>query len=332
MGVPGFAESWGYTVSDQARMGSTVLSRRAAVRGAVWTLPAVTVATTAPAFASTSGGMALQDFSASYVGRDGLNVSGTVVAGAVAQAGTLTLRIEPRLITSVSSTPAAAVTGSFADGWTLVYPVTAGPFSASLDLGDDTSAGLFCGYRGDYTDLIVDAAPSAMPNPLPVPVVALGPKPQFGPIGASVAWLPAGALRVAATGVQLTADPAPAVGRLRVAMTVPTAVYNNPNPPTASNLAPGWQKDDSHTPYHWGGGWVLRFVTTQAAHTSLSGSAGDRGPSDFSVDLTHDATGFFEPGSLPIDFTSDETAFNWEEEGTKVEKRQIPLSLGPRPA
>jgi hypothetical protein len=292
----------------------------------------VTVAAAAPAFANTSNAMALKDFAASYVGRDGLAVSGIVVAGAVAQAGTLTLRIEPRLITSVSSSPPAAVTGSFVDGWTLVYPVTAGPFSATLDLGDDTAAGYFCGYRGDYTDLLVDVSPSAMSNPLPVPAAALGPKPEFGHIDASVAWLPAGALRVAATGVQLAAEPAPAVGRLRVAMTVPTAVYNNPNPPIVSNLAPGWQKDDLHTPYHWGGGWVLRFVTTEPAHTSLTGAAGDRGPGGFSVDLTHDSTGFFEPGSLPVDFTSDETAFNWDEEGTKVEKRQIPLSLGPRPA
>ena len=36
-------------------MGSTVISRRAAVRGAVWSIPAVTVATTAPAFAQRVG-------------------------------------------------------------------------------------------------------------------------------------------------------------------------------------------------------------------------------------------------------------------------------------
>ena len=49
-------------------MGSTVLNRRAVVRGAVWSIPAVTVATTAPAFAIASGsGMTLTGFTAAYV-------------------------------------------------------------------------------------------------------------------------------------------------------------------------------------------------------------------------------------------------------------------------
>ena len=73
-------------------MGSTVLSRRAAVRGAVWSLPAVTVATTAPAFANVSGGLTLSGLNAAYTAPDLLVVSGSVVGGA-AQSGTLTLRI-----------------------------------------------------------------------------------------------------------------------------------------------------------------------------------------------------------------------------------------------
>jgi len=297
------------------------------VQGAVWSLPAVSVAVTAPAFASVSTGLALTGVSASYAGRDGLELTGTVVSGAAEQAGTLTLRIEPRLVGSVSSSPPAAVAGSFEDGWTLVYPVTAGPFSASLDLGDDTSAGLFCGFRGDATELVVDVSPSAMPHPLPVPVTALGPQPALEPVAAVATWVSATSVRVAATGVRLTADPQPAVGRLRVAMTVPAAVYADPHPPAVSALAAGWEADPLHTPHHWGGGWVLRFVTTAGAHTSLTGTAADRGPGDFSVELTHDSTGFFEPGTVPLDITSDETAFGWSAESTKVEMRQVPAIL-----
>ena len=36
-------------------------------------------------------------------------------------------------------------------------------------------------------------------------------------------------------------------------MTVPTAVYDNPNPPVVSNLAPGWMVDPLNTVRHWGG-------------------------------------------------------------------------------
>ena len=101
-------------------MGSTVLSRRAAVRGAVWALPAVTVATTAPAFANTSGGMALTGFTAAYVAPDRLVISGTVVAGSVANAGTLTFTIEPNLVGSVAVV--AGATGA-------VVPTSGGGFS-----------------------------------------------------------------------------------------------------------------------------------------------------------------------------------------------------------
>lgn len=313
-------------------MGSTVLSRRAAVRGAVWSLPAVTVATAAPAFANTSNAMALKDFAASYVGRDGLAVSGTVVAGAVAQAGTLTLRIEPKLITSVSSNPPAAVTGSFNDGWTLVYTVTAGPFSANLDLGGDDLTGLFAGYRGDQTVLLADVAPSGMTGAEPVPVSALGPKPEFEPpLSVSAAWTSSTAVRVETTDVRLSTDPQPSVGRLRVAVKVPTAVYLNPNPPKVSDLAPGWQVDPLHTVAHWGGGWSLRFVTTQQAHTSLTGTPEHRGPGGFGVTLTHDDTGYFESDSVKVDFSTDETAFGWNTEVSKIDVVSRSTDLDPRP-
>ena len=140
------------------------------------------------------------------------------------------------------------------------------------------------------------------------------------------------AVRVTASGLRLTAQPQPSVGRLRIAMTVPTAVYNNPNPPTVSNLAPGWKVDPLNTVRHWGGGWTLRFVTTQEAHTSLTGDAAHRGVGDFSVDLDHDSTGFFEPNRVLVDITSDETGFGWGEDDFKVDVQQPYVVLGPRPA
>jgi hypothetical protein len=144
-------------------------------------------------------------------------------------------------------------------------------------------------------------------------------------------WLSTTEVQVGATGLRLTADAQPSVGRLRIAMTVPAAVYNNPNPPTVTTLAPGWMADPLHTVGHWGGGWTLRFVTTQEAHTSMTGDEAHRGVGDFSVDLHHDPTGFFQAGPVKVDVTSDETAFGWGEDDYKINLRQPFVELGERP-
>ncbi|MGF9759611.1 hypothetical protein AAII07_30895 [Microvirga sp. 0TCS3.31] len=319
-------------MSDQARMGSTVLSRRAAVRGAVWSIPAVTVATTAPAFANTSGGMALTGFTAAYAASDRLVISGTVVAGSAANAGTLTFTIEPNLVGSVAVVAGAtgAVVPTSGGGFSITYPVTPGSFTTTLDLGEDDLAGLFKGYRGEQTFLLADIEPSVS-DPETIPVAQL-PRSTVEPVQAEAAWISYTAVRVAASGLRLTAQPQPSVGRLRIAMTVPTAVYNNPNPPTVSNLAPGWMVDPLNTVRHWGGGWTLRFVTTQEAHTSLTADAAHRGVGDFSVDLDHDSTGFFEASRVLVDITTDETGLGWGEDDFKIDVQQPYVVLGPRPA
>jgi hypothetical protein len=315
-------------------MGSTVLSRRAAVRGAVWSIPAVTVATTAPAFANTSGGMALTGFTAAYVAADRLVISGTVVAGSVANAGTLTFTTEPNLVGSIAVVAGAtgAVVPTSNGAFTITYPVTPGSFTTTLDLGEDDLAGLFKGYRGDETVLLADVEPSVS-DPEPVPVAHL-PFPEIEPpVGVSAAWTSHTAVRVETTDVRLTPDPQPSVGRFRIAITTPTATYANANPPSVSNLAPGWMVDPLLTPYEAGGGWVLRFVSTQEAHTSLTGVPAHRGPGSFSVDLDQDATGFFrENEAFRIDVSTDETAFGWTDVSSKIEIVRRSADLGARPA
>jgi hypothetical protein len=156
---------------------------------------------------------------------------------------------------------------------------------------------------------------------------------EVEPVSASAAWISYTAARVQTTGVRLTSGPQPSVGRLRVAVTTPTATYANANPPTVSNLAPGWMVDPQLTPHEAGGGWVMRFVTTQEAHTSLTGVPAHRGPGAFSVDLDQDATGFFRQNdSFRIDVTTDETAFGWGADSSKVDAVRLPAALGERPA
>ena len=320
-------------MSDQTRMGSTVLSRRAAVRGAVWSVPAVTVATTAPAFANTSGGMTLSPFTAAYVAPDRLVISGTVVAGSVANAGTLTFTTEPNLFGSIDVVAGATgVVVPNADGsFSITYSVTPGSFTSTLDLGEDDLGGLFKGYRGDETFLLADVEPSVS-DPETVHVTHTG-LAEIEPVAASAAWISHTAARVQASGLRLTADAQPSVGRLRVVVTMPTATYANANPPTVSNLAQGWIEDQDHPPFEGAGGWIMRFVTEQAAHTSRTGDPVHLGPGSFSVDLDQDSTGFFrENERVMVDITTDETAFGWGDDNTKIAKRQPYAALGPRPA
>jgi len=298
----------------------------------VWSLPAVTVATTAPAFAQASGAMALTSPVATYGAPDTLTFSATV-EGTVGQAGVLTLRIdEAHLFGSVAIASGAPGTVTpLPDGtFTLTYPVTPGPFTTTLDLGEDTLEGLFRGYRGDETTLVAAITPSAS-EPVGAPVAHLA-FAEVEPVSASAAWTSYTAVRVEATGVRLTTDPQPSVGRLRVTVSIPAATYANANPPAVSDLAPGWMADPSRAPFEAAGGWVMRFVTGQEAHTSLTGVAAHRGPGAFGVTLTHDSTGFFVPGRFPIDVTTDETAFGWGESSSKVLDQAIRVELGPRPA
>jgi hypothetical protein len=299
----------------------------------VWSIPAVTVATTAPAFANTSGGMALTGFTAAYVAADRLAISGTVVAGSAANAGTLTFTIEPNLVGSVSSTPPAAVSGSLQGGWTVVYPVTPGSFAATLDLGADDLAGLFRGYRGEDTILMADIEPSVS-DPEPVAVAAHGAQPALDPVTATASWLSGSKLQVSASGLALTEDADTAVGRLRVAVLFDAATPASPSRPVVSNLAPGWQLDPrlGPNPQLYGGGWLMRFVTTQGAHTSLTGVPSHRGPGAFGFDLDVTGSGSYPAQSVQLTVTSDETAFGWPEESRKIADQTPRADLPVQPA
>ncbi|NPC41228.1 hypothetical protein [Nocardioides sp. zg-1230] len=277
--------------------------------------------------------MTINGFTAAYVAPDRLAISGTIVAGSAANEGTLTFTTEPHLFGRIDVVAGATgvVVPNANGSFSITYPATPGSFTTTLDLGEDHLAGLFKGYRGEQTFLTADVEPSVS-DPETVPVAQL-PRSTVETVQGDAVWISYTAVRVTASGLRLTAEPQPSVGRLRLAMTVPSKVYNNPNPPTVSNLAPGWMVDPLNTVRHWGGGWTLRFVTTQEAHTSLTGDAAHRGIGAFSVDLDQDSTAFFDEGQrVLVDVTTDETAFGWGEDDFKVNVQQPYVVLGARPA
>ena len=74
----------------------------------------------------------------------------------------------------------------------------------------------------------------------------------------------------------------------------------------------------------------MRFVTTQEAHTSLTGVAAHRGPGAFGVDLDARRHGLLRGRAVPIDVTTDETAFGWGEDSSQDRRRRQPrVGLGP---
>lgn len=318
-------------------MGSTVLSRRAAVRGAVWSIPAVTVATTAPAFANTSGGMTINGFTAAYVADDRLTISGTVVAGSVASSGTLTFTTEPNLFGSIDVVGGATgvVVPNSNGSFSITYTVAPGSFTTTLDLGGDDLDGLFKGYRGEQTFLTADVEPSVS-DPETVPVVAK-PESVMPPVTASASWLTATALRVSADNVRLRSSvKQPAVGRLRVAVLVPADVPAGPTVPTVTNIADGWELDPLFplvtNPAPYSDGYLMRFVTTQEAHTSITGVASDRGPATFGFDLDVTGSGDYSAGTIQLTVTSDETAFGWPNGDSKAVVQTPQAAMSDPPA
>ena len=248
-------------------MGSTVLSRRAAVRGAVWSLPAVTVATTAPAFANTSGADGadrLRQRRTSPDQPEQVVISATASPGFDASYQLPSRCRHRRASTSVGSVAVVAgAPGRGADGraapCSFTYPVTAGSFTRDArPRSTDDLAGQFRGYRGDETILrrgrralgVRPGAACRWPTCLRRGRAGQCARPRGRPT-------PQCASRRPACGC--TADaPQPSVGRLRRRrQRFPPATYANANPPAVSNLAPGWMVDPRRAPYEAAGGWLM---------------------------------------------------------------------------
>ena len=196
--------------------------------------------------------------------------------GAPRQAGLADARpIEPNLFGSVASRGASAGPCCRRPAAASRSPtrVTPGSFTTTLDLGEDDLAGLFRGYRGDETILLADVAPSVSETRARCRW-PIWPFAEVEPVSASAAWTSYTAVRVETTDVRLTAEPQPSVGRLRIAVTVPTATYANANPPAVSDLAPGWMVDPLLTPFEAGGGWVDALRHRPGGPHLAHGSAG----------------------------------------------------------
>ena len=225
------------------------------------------------------------------------------------------------------------MSGSLQGGWTVVYAVTPGPFSATLDFGADDLAGLFRGLRGEDTTLMADVEPSVS-NPEPVTVPPFGSQPTVDPVAATAAWLTPTKLHMAANGFTLSEDADTAVGRLRVAVLFDALTPANPTRPVVSNIASGWQLDPrlGTNPMPYGGGYLMRFVTTQGAHTSLTGVPSHRGPGAFGFDLDVTGSGTYPTQFVQLTVTSDETAFGWPEDSRKVADQTPRAELPAQPA
>ena len=117
-------------------------------------------------------------------------------------------------------------------------------------------------------------------------------------------------------------------------MTVPTGDYANAEPADGVQLGARLEWTRTARPTTGAAAGCCRFVTTQAApHVADRVRDGaSRTRADFSVDARPTTcTGFFEPGRSPIDVTTDETAFDWGEEGAKMPSGH-PACARPSPA
>ena len=280
-------------------MGSTVLSRRAAVRGAVWSMPAVTVATTAPAFAQHLGRHGADRTSRRrYVGPDQPGRSrrhgrrGAVGAARHADASSGSSPVAS-ISVGVEHPPASAST-RYARGRAgpcVYHRVTAGPFygDASTSGRGPSSPwrGLPRSRRSRYS-----SRSGRRRSALGVSRRRSVRWPRSDRCSSSASTRRPRGLRHRRAGrcdrraADGRADSPPWDG-CAVAMTVPTAAYANPNPPTVSNLGARLEGGPApHALRRRAAGGCCRFVTTQAsAHLADRTRQRDRGPGAFSVDL-----------------------------------------------
>lgn len=304
----------------------------------MWTVPAVTVAVAAPAYATSHLGPSVDDATAAYEGGTSpevLNVN--VQMTSTEPISSLSLHLPPRLFDSVESSEPATITGSRDGGWTVLVPTPDRSLYTALTFGS-TEASPWLGLRA--TDFVLTAVATSgahTSDAFPVPVAYGGLSVLEVPtIGA--AWQEQTVLAVSAGDILLDPDDQKAVGRLRVAVRLPTAADGDTTPPSVvEGSHPGWIPDPTYQPQPgtFAGDWVFRFVTTQEAHTATTGVASDRGPGTFTArfdvagaDLVVDREAY-----VHLDVTSLESEFEgWSAGDSKVEARSARTPMPAPPA
>lgn len=284
------------------------LSRRTVVRAAAWSAPAVSIVVAAPAFACSVTAPDITDVTAAY---DPDAPELLTVAGDVACAGTytLTITIPAGKVDSVEAPAPATVSPTGGGGFLVVLPATGSQFSVTLTLGS-RAASPWRGYRGSEMVVTAVATSSGGSTPPASAMVAAAPLSRLSSDAAgTVTGAVASVLGLGATDVGLVADDRSAVGRLRIAVRLPTdGPVGGLTAPTlvGGSLDPAWQQDPGD--FHEPNAWVFRFVTTQDAHTARTGSPTDRGPSgfDFAASLDVAGSGIVPGAPARFYFSSDD--------------------------
>lgn len=259
-----------------------MLSRRAAVRGAVWSLPAVTVATTAPAFAGTSGALAVADLVATYLPDQPERVSVSARVTGYTDSYQLSLTVPPGVFDSVGSTAAAGGDSTgLAASHTLTFSSTSSDFQATLELGSRTVEP-WRGFQGPAFTISAAASSDGRQSASTTTAVAAYPMP--GSVLNTDASPTASLSRIFSDSIAAHQEYPGVIGRIVVVVALPQIPGRAK--PTVADLHDSWSGGaiaDANDE------WLYRFVTVQAHHTSRTGLGAnpDRGPAP-------DGGGFYE--------------------------------------
>ncbi len=255
-------------------MGSTVLSRRAAVRGAVWSIPAVTVATTAPAFASASGQLSVTDFVASYAPDrpEQVLISATVMGFDTSYQLTVTVpdggfdSVESATATSASSAGPSA-------SHTLVFTSATSHFQATLDLGSRTELP-WRGFQGTAFTISATASADGRQSESTTTAVTAYDM-SHDPLNYDPN--PSASLqRLFSDSIAAHHRYPGVIGRIVLVVSLPKIA--GAAKPGTDSVHGGWTRTHVEDEP---GNWLYRFTTTQSHHTSRTGPPGgnpDRGP------------------------------------------------------
>ncbi|MFC7725624.1 hypothetical protein ACFQW6_10935 [Nocardioides sp. GCM10028917] len=291
-------------------MGSTVLSRRAAVRGAVWSIPAVTVATTAPAFANTSGRPVITELVASYApGQpEELTVSATVTGFDASYQ--LALTIPAGVFDSVGSASASGPTSTgLATSHTLLFTGTTSHLQATLTLGSQTELP-WRGFQGGafpISAIAMSGAQQSDPTPAAVP-----PCDMINPPLSSDANATASLWRLSAAGIAANYGYPGVIGKIVLVIAV-RKVAGEAKPET-STVHSAWTRTDVADESDK---WLYRFTTTQSHHTSRTGpQAGNshRGPAP-DVSGGNHYEFWADMQDMPPSLVNSDAVFNFSVEG-----------------
>jgi hypothetical protein len=289
----------------------------------VWTVPAVTVAVAAPAYAAgvSDARPTVDNVTATYEGETPETLNVNAYKTSSGPISSLSLQLPPKLFDSVQSSEPATVTGNRDDGWTVLLASPGTSAYTALTFGS-TTASPWRGFRGEDFVLTAVATSGAQTSDAFPASVSAAPLARLAPATASVTGDAATSLTVSMQDVGLLADNTSAIGRLRIAVVLPASATGQP--PSVSNISQGWKVDDvaETYPQRGDGGWIVRFVTTQEAHTARTSSDADRGPASFrfSADLGTVGTEVTS-GNVAFYLTSDERAFGWPDDTWKVTER-----------